>query len=98
MRRLADLGAEILCLSHNAVVRGADDVKTYFQRAIEATEAYHGRIVEEARSGKPARQIAETLGSEVHEKTPLLPVDFFQKNCGLMVKLSLRHEGIAADK
>ncbi len=39
--------------------------------------------------------IAEGLGAEIHEKKPLLPLDFFQKNCGLLVKLSLQHEGIA---
>ena len=38
MRRLAALDAEILCLSHNAVVKGADDVASYFTGAISATE------------------------------------------------------------
>ena len=97
MRRLALLDAEILCLSHNAAIRGAEDVKAYFSGAISATEEYHQRIVEEARAGKDPRGIAEQLGSEVYEKTQLLGVEFFQRNCGLLVKQSLRHEGIGQD-
>ena len=42
------------------------------------------------------RQLAEELGAEIHAQTPLLPLDFFQKNCGLLVKQSLKHEGLAA--
>ncbi|NUQ66247.1 MAG: MBL fold metallo-hydrolase [Pirellulales bacterium] len=98
MERLAGLDAEILCLSHNGAVRGADEVAAYFRGAIEATRAYHQRILDEFRSGSPVRQIAETLGAEIHAKMPLMPLDFFQKNCGLLVKLSLAHKGIDANK
>ena len=98
MRRLAERNAEVLCLGHNAVIKGAADVKAYFDAALEATEAYHRRIVDETKAGKSVRQIAEQLGAEVYEKTQLLPLDFFQKNCGLLVKQSLRHEGISPEK
>jgi len=97
IKRLAGLGAEVACLSHNAALRGAEDVASYFSGAVAATEEYHQRIVEEARSGKDPREIAAQLGVEVHEKTQLLPVDFFQKNCALLVKQSLRHEGMDAE-
>lgn len=92
IERLAQLDAEIVCLSHNGAICGADDVRSYFAGALAATRAYHDRIVAEARSGKPARQIAEELGIEIHGQTRVLPVDFFQKNCGLLVKQSLRYE------
>ena len=95
MERLSALGAETLCLSHNGVVRGRDDVRAYFAGAIAATREYHQRIVAEARSGKPLRQIAEELGAEIHRQAPVLPLDFFQKNCGLLVKQSLKHEGLS---
>jgi 2-aminobenzoylacetyl-CoA thioesterase len=95
MRRLAGLDAEVVCLSHNGAIRGADDVRAYLAGAMAATEAYHQRIVAEARAGKPGRQIGEELGVEIHGKTPVLPLDFFQKNCGLLVKQSLKSEGIA---
>jgi glyoxylase-like metal-dependent hydrolase (beta-lactamase superfamily II) len=98
IRRLAALGAEVLCLSHNGAIRGAEAVRDYFRGALAATEGYHERIVGEARAGKPPREIAEQLGSEVYARTQLLPLDFFQKNCGLLVKQSLRHAGLAADK
>jgi len=98
MRRLAALDAEVLCLSHNAAIQGAADVQAYFDRDLAATEAYHRRIIDETRAGKPVRQLAEELGAEIYEKTQLLPLDFFQKSCGLLVKLSLRHEGIEPEK
>ena len=97
IEHLAVLRAETLCLSHNAVIKGAEDVKAYFAAALAATKAYHDRIVAEARTGKPAREIAEALGAEIHEKTQLLPLGFFQKNCALLVKQSLQHEGISLD-
>ena len=96
MRRLQELNAEVLCLSHNGVVKGAEDVQSYFSGAILATENYHRRIIDEAGSGRPAPQIAEQLGAEVYERTQLLPLEFFQKNCSVLVKQSLRHEGLAA--
>jgi len=96
MERLAGLGAEVLCLSHNGVIAGADDAAAYLRDAIAATVAYHQRIVADARAGKPAAQIAAELGAEVHAKTQLLPLDFFQKNCALLVKQSLKHEGMEA--
>jgi len=96
MQRLQDLGAEVLCLSHNGVIKGAEDVSAYFSGAISATRNYHCRIVDEAGSGRPVQQIAEQLGAEVYEKTQLLALEFFQKNCSLLVKQSLRHEGMVA--
>lgn len=97
IERLAEVGAEILCLSHNAVIRGAEDVAAYFRRAVAETEQYHQHIVEKAKSGASVREIAAELGTGVYEKTPQLSVDFFQKNCALLVKHSLRHEGIVID-
>lgn len=97
LQRLAALEAEILCLGHHGAVRGAEAVKSHLGRAIAATREYHGRIVAEAGSGKSVRQIAEQLGAEVYEKIPLLPREFFQKNCGLLVKQSLVHEGISIE-
>jgi len=98
MRRLAALEAEILCLGHLGAIRGAEDVKTYFDRAIDATEQCHRRIIDEAKPGNTVRRIAEQLGSEVYQKTQLMPLEFIQKNCGLLVKQSLKHEGITLDK
>jgi glyoxylase-like metal-dependent hydrolase (beta-lactamase superfamily II) len=95
IRRLAALPAEVVCLSHNGAIRGAEAAGAYFQGALAATEAYHARIVAEARAGKQAGQIAEQLGGEIHRETGNLPLDFFQKNCALLVKQSLRHEGMA---
>jgi glyoxylase-like metal-dependent hydrolase (beta-lactamase superfamily II) len=97
MQRLATLNAEVLCLSHNGVVCGADDVRAYFAGAIAATQQYHARIVAEAKSGRSVREISEQLGIEIHSIIPVLPLDFFQKNCAVMVKQSLKHEGLTAN-
>jgi len=97
MRRLKDLGAEILCPGHTAVVRGAGEVAAYFDKAISVTEELHLRIIDQTKAGKSVREIAEQLGSEIYEKTSLLPLDFYQKNCGLLVKQSLKHEGMSED-
>ena len=43
----------------------------------------------------PLRQLAEEFGAEIHRQAPLLPLDFFQKNCGLLVKQSLKHAGLS---
>jgi glyoxylase-like metal-dependent hydrolase (beta-lactamase superfamily II) len=98
MQRLAALDAGVLCLSHNGAVRGAQSVRDYFARAIAATEAYHRRIIEQIRAGKAAGELAGELGREAHDLAPVLPVDFFQKNCSLLIKQSLKHEGLAAEK
>lgn len=97
MERLAGLSSEVLCLSHNAAITGREEIQDYFRRAIAATQAYHQRIVDEIRGGSSVRSLAEKLGAEVYEKTQLLPLEFFQKNCGVLVKQSLRHEGISPE-
>jgi hypothetical protein len=98
IRRLAELNAEILCLSHNGVIKGAQAVRDYLNGARVATQQYHERIVAETRAGKSVRETAEQLGSEVWARAPLLPLEFFQKNCGLLVKQSLRHAGLDAGR
>lgn len=94
IERLATLEAEHLCLSHNAVIRGAEAVRAYFAGALAATRQYHERILAAAEAGTPTRQIAEQLGGEIHAKVGLMPLDFFQKNCGILVKLSLKAAGV----
>jgi glyoxylase-like metal-dependent hydrolase (beta-lactamase superfamily II) len=98
IERLAEYDTEILCLSHNAVIKGDDDVRAYFTGVIAATKAYHERIIAGIKAGMDVRELAGELGEDVFENTQLMPLDFFQKNCGLLVKLSLKHEGIALEK
>ncbi len=94
MERLAALDAEVLCLCHNAVITGAEEVRSYFNDAMAATKACHEKIVADRAAGKSVREIAEAIGSEIFEKMPLMPQDFFQKNSGLLVKQSLRFAGV----
>ena len=67
----------------------------YFRRALQATHDYHQRIVDQVKGGKSVREMAESLGAEIHQKTPVFPVDFFQKNCRLLIQQSLAHAGIS---
>lgn len=98
IRRLAGLGASVLCLSHNAALVGAEEVQAYFDAALAATQAYHHRIIEAVRAGQPAGELAGQLGREAYDLAPVLPVEFFQKNCSLLVKQSLAAEGLAPEK
>lgn len=97
-RRLAELGAEVLCLAHNACIAGADEVKRYFEGSLAATEAYHQRILAAYQGGQEPQALAKELGAEIHAQTGTLPIDFFEKNCALLVKNSLKHEGITLPK
>lgn len=94
MERLAKYDTEILCLSHNCAIQGAGEIRDYFTGVISATKEYHERIIDEIKGGKDPRRLAGELGSEVYEKTQLMPVEFFQKNCGILIKRSLKHEGM----
>jgi len=91
IRRLAELNAQVVCLSHNSAIKGADEVRAYFDNTIASTEAYHERIVAEIEAGKSPEELAGQLGTEVYETKPLLPLDFFQKNCALLVKNSMEY-------
>jgi glyoxylase-like metal-dependent hydrolase (beta-lactamase superfamily II) len=97
IERLAALPARVLCLSHNTAMKGEDNIKAYFANALARTKAYHERIVAAATAGKSPKEIAALLGEEVYQNTQLLPLDFFQKNCALLVKQSLEHAGFGVD-
>ncbi len=94
IERLAGLGAEVLCLSHNCAIKGAEDVAAYFTNALAATHAYHRRIIGAVKGGRTAQQVADELGSEAQQSIGLLPQDFFVKNCAILVRQSLKHEGM----
>jgi glyoxylase-like metal-dependent hydrolase (beta-lactamase superfamily II) len=91
MKRLAKLEARVLCLSHKAAIHGREAVQAYLDGAIAATEHYHQRILDDIQAGQSAQSVAEQLGREIHQQTPRFPLEFFQKNCSLLVKLSLQH-------
>lgn len=92
MKQLAALNARILCLGHNAVIEGTDAVSAFFDAAIDATEDWHTRILQATEDqSKDASMIAADLGAEVYEQTQLLNLEFFQKNCELLTKQSVKH-------
>jgi len=64
----------------------------YFAAAIGATEAWHKRILQAAEEEcKCSGAIGAELGAEVYEKTQLLSREFFEKNCELLAKKSLKY-------
>ena len=92
IRRLAQLDAEIVCLGHNAVIKGIETVRTFFEAAIDATEDWHTRILQATEDqSKDPGTIAADLGAEVYDKTQLLNLEFFEKNCELLTKQSAKY-------
>jgi len=92
MKRLAALKTNVVCLGHNAVIKGTDAVSAFFNAAIAATEDWHTRILQATEDqSKDPGMIAADLGAEVYEKTQLLNLEFFQKNCELLTKQSVRY-------
>ncbi len=79
------------------MIRGAEDVAAYFRRAVAETEQYHQQIVTKAKAGASVQEIAEELGADIYDRTRQLTLDFFHKNCALLVKHSLKHEGMGID-
>ncbi len=98
IKRLAFLNTEFLCLGHNAVIKGVNAVRAYFSGALATAENYHKRIIGEYKAGKTAPLITEQLGAEAFENIGLLDRKFYEKNCALLVKMSLKHEGIKPAK
>lgn len=96
IERLAALEAHAVCLSHNGAVVGREEVRGYFAGALAATRGYHNQIVAEVGAGKPPRQVAEELGAAAHRQAPVLPLDFFQKNCSILIKQSMKSAGVSA--
>ncbi len=91
IRRLAALDADILCLGHNAVIKGGAEIKAYLDDAVTATEAWHTRILQATEDQSNGGMIAADLGSEVYEQTQLLNLNFFQKNCEQLTKQSVKY-------
>jgi 2-aminobenzoylacetyl-CoA thioesterase len=92
IRRLTNLDADIVCLSHNAVIKGDKAIRSYFDKATVAAESWHARIIQAVEDqGKGTDVIAAELGAEVYKKTQLLDVKFFQKNCEQLVKQSVKY-------
>ncbi|MCF7975084.1 MAG: MBL fold metallo-hydrolase [Phycisphaerae bacterium] len=92
IKRLAALNANVVCLGHNAVIKGVETVSAFFDAAIAATQDWHARILQAAGDpGKDTGMIAADLGAEVYEKTQLLNLQFFEKNCELLTKQSVKY-------
>jgi 2-aminobenzoylacetyl-CoA thioesterase len=94
IQRLASLDASLLCLGHNAVVIGVENVHAYLQGASDAAEAYYHRILGEVRSGKSVDEIADQLAAEIHTKMKLMPLEFFQKSSRVLVKRTMEYAEI----
>ena len=61
-------------------------------------------LVGETRDGKLLESpyellaFARRIGADAFAKVQLLNMEFFQKNCAVLVKQSLKHEGIDAEE
>lgn len=94
LERLRNCSATYLGLSHNGVIKGVDAVRSYLDLSIQRSKEFHERVLRAYKKVGRVRPIAEKLGTEVYAHTQSMPLEFLQKHCGLLVKNSLKHEGI----
>ena len=57
-----------------------------------------GRSYQETITYASSYSSAEWVVEAPSSSRSLLPLDFFQKNCGLLAKLSLKHAGVSVEK
>lgn len=71
LKRLASLPVEILCQGHHFVLVGAREVKDFFARSIEETEAFKERVYEllDAEGGKIEKVMAR-IKAEQYDTNP----------------------------
>ena len=94
LERLAALDAEVLGLSHNGAVLGQDNVRATSPARSPPRSGIMNGSLRLPRTASPSGSLPRSWGPKIHRQTPLLPLDFFQKNCGLLIKQSLKYAGL----
>lgn len=86
IKRMAEVPAERVLLSHNGVVHM--DVKTYMKKALRATEAYHQELVERLAHGEDIKAISSEKRDFVISLGPLAYSNVIEILCNLLTKNS----------
>jgi glyoxylase-like metal-dependent hydrolase (beta-lactamase superfamily II) len=86
IKRMATVPAERILLSHNGVVNM--DAKTYMNKALRATEAYHQELVERLANGEDRKAISSEKRDFVISLGPLAYSNVIEFLCNLLTKNS----------
>jgi glyoxylase-like metal-dependent hydrolase (beta-lactamase superfamily II) len=86
IKRMAAVPAERVLLSHNGVVNM--DAKTYMNKALRATEAYHQELVERLANGEDRKAISSEKRDFVISLGPLAYSSVIEFLCNLLTKNS----------
>lgn len=92
IRKLADLSAKRVALSHNGVVEG--DARGFFQKALKTTGDYHNEMLERVAEGEDPKKIAAEKGSWVSSLAGQMPLYLPPVLAGLLIKCSLKQQKI----
>ena len=86
IKRMASIPAERILLSHSGVVNM--DAKTYMQKALKATEAYHQELVDRLANGEDRKAINSEKRDFVISLGPLAYSNVIEFLCNLLTKNS----------
>jgi glyoxylase-like metal-dependent hydrolase (beta-lactamase superfamily II) len=86
VQKLATLPADRLVLSHNGVV--ATGSRAYFEKAMNATEAYHTEMLERVAKGEDIEKIATDKAQWVNSITDIQTYDVMFNMAKLLIKRS----------
>ncbi len=86
IRKLGNIPAKLIALSHNGVKRG--DVRAFFQRALEVTEAYHLEMIVRMSNGDVPQEIAQEKADWVRSIGDYMPYKMMAPLCQLLISHS----------
>jgi glyoxylase-like metal-dependent hydrolase (beta-lactamase superfamily II) len=86
IRKLGNIPAKLIALSHNGVKRG--DVRAFFQRALEVTEAYHLEMIVRLSNGHDPQEIAQEKADWVLSIGDHMPYKVMAPLCRLLINHS----------
>ena len=86
IKRMTEVPAERILLSHNGVVNM--DAKTYMNKALKATEAYHQELVNRLANGEDRKAISSEKKDFVISLGPLAYSNVIEFLCNLLTKNS----------
>jgi len=85
LEKLARLPVEMVCLPHGGVLVG-DEVKTYFQLAIEWAKKFQAELEDGIKAGEPDPKILEKMAEKYYQgKIRLQPKEVFLGNLSAML-------------
>ena len=94
IRKLSALPARRAALSHNGIVEG--DISRHFDKALEATEAYHNELLKRLNDGEDPKQIALEKAHWVRTLTDIQPLKVMNMLAKILIRVSQSENGKAS--